>query len=125
MRDAALSMRSLMIVNNDSSTLKSKFLPYVQWVLKVQNQRDPNGIDIRTEPKFNIPRSLSLSLSFSLFLSHYYCIKLLFYLCLGSSALCLIFSLSFPPSLPLSLFLSPLSFHKWDSIHRRLVSSPI
>jgi glucoamylase len=56
MRDAALSMRSLLIVNNDSSTLQEKFVPYVQWVLRVQNQPDPNGIDIRTEPKFNIPR---------------------------------------------------------------------
>ena len=28
---------------------------YVQWVLKVQNQDDPHGIDIRTEPKYTIP----------------------------------------------------------------------
>ncbi len=29
--------------------------PYVSWVQTVQNQADPNGIDIRTEPKFEIP----------------------------------------------------------------------
>jgi glucoamylase len=28
---------------------------YVQWVLRVQSENDPNGIDVRTEPKFNLP----------------------------------------------------------------------
>lgn len=28
---------------------------YVQWVLRVQNEPDPNGIDVRTEPKFFLP----------------------------------------------------------------------
>lgn len=33
------------------ATVKS----YVNWVLKVQSESDPNGIDVRTEPKFNLP----------------------------------------------------------------------
>lgn len=28
---------------------------YVQWVLRVQNEPDPNGIDVRIEPKFFLP----------------------------------------------------------------------
>jgi len=28
---------------------------YASWVAKVQNQSDPNNIDVRTEPKFEIP----------------------------------------------------------------------
>ena len=28
---------------------------YVNWVLRVQNEPDPNGIDIRVEPKFELP----------------------------------------------------------------------
>ena len=28
---------------------------YVKWVLQVQNEPDPNGIDVRIEPKFNLP----------------------------------------------------------------------
>jgi glucoamylase len=55
MRDAALSMRALMITNNDTDLVNQKMQSYVQWVLKVQNQADPNNIDIRTEPKFTIP----------------------------------------------------------------------
>eukprot|EP01094_Clydonella_sp_ATCC50884_P027108 TRINITY_DN7654_c0_g1_i1.p1 TRINITY_DN7654_c0_g1~~TRINITY_DN7654_c0_g1_i1.p1 ORF type:complete len:425 (-),score=122.80 TRINITY_DN7654_c0_g1_i1:79-1215(-) len=28
---------------------------YTQWVLRVQSEADPNGIDVRTEPKYNLP----------------------------------------------------------------------
>lgn len=28
---------------------------YVQWVLRNQEDQDPNGIDVRGEPKFNLP----------------------------------------------------------------------
>lgn len=28
---------------------------YVQWVLNVQNEPDPNGIDVRIEPKYFLP----------------------------------------------------------------------
>ena len=54
MRDGALSMNTYMMVTNftyHSQTMKN----YVQWVLNVQNEKDPNNIDIRTEPKFNLP----------------------------------------------------------------------
>lgn len=28
---------------------------WVQWVLTTMSENDPNGIDVRTEPKFNLP----------------------------------------------------------------------
>lgn len=28
---------------------------FVQWVLKVQSETDPSGIDVRIEPKFELP----------------------------------------------------------------------
>ncbi len=40
-------MRALMITNNDTDLVDAKMQSYVQWVLKVQNQNDPNGIDVR------------------------------------------------------------------------------
>jgi len=56
MRDGALTMRCLQETNPGSfgdveSTVKS----YIQWVLHNQNEADPNGIDVRTEPKFELP----------------------------------------------------------------------
>ena len=53
-RDGALSMHALQIVSN--FTFFNPYMQsYVQWVLKVQNEADPNGIDVRTEPKYNLP----------------------------------------------------------------------
>mmetsp|Transcript_43627 Transcript_43627/g.61314 ORF Transcript_43627/g.61314 Transcript_43627/m.61314 type:complete len:548 (+) Transcript_43627:16-1659(+) len=54
MRDAALSMRTLMIVNNDTDLVNSKMQQYVSWVLNIQNKNDDN-VDVRVEPKFDIP----------------------------------------------------------------------
>eukprot|EP01035_Chromulina_nebulosa_P040951 gene40951-55347_t len=56
MRDGALTMRCLQETNPDSfSSIEETVKAYVQWVLKVQNEADPNNIDIRTEPKFELP----------------------------------------------------------------------
>jgi len=40
-------MRALMITNSNVTLVTEKMQSYVQWVLKVQNQPDPNGIDVR------------------------------------------------------------------------------
>jgi glucoamylase len=56
MRDAALSMRCLQDTNTGSfSDIEGIVKSYAQWVLKVQNEGDPNGQDVRTEPKFMLP----------------------------------------------------------------------
>ena len=47
MRDAALSMRTLMITNNDTDVVNPLMQAYVQWVLNVQSKKDPNNIDVR------------------------------------------------------------------------------
>lgn len=56
MRDAALSMKTYIEINDsDYNTIKDKLRAYHNWVSKVQNQTDPNNIDVRIEPKFTIP----------------------------------------------------------------------
>ncbi len=56
MRDGALSWRTFIEINdNKLSAIESKMKAYVQWVLRVQNEPDPNQIDVRIEPKFNLP----------------------------------------------------------------------
>ena len=56
MRDAGLTMKSWMdIHDNDYKALKDVLTAYVGWVKKVQNKVDPNKIDVRIEPKFEIP----------------------------------------------------------------------
>ena len=56
MRDAGLTMKSWMdIHDNDYEAIKDVLTAYVGWVKKVQNQFDPNKIDVRVEPKFEIP----------------------------------------------------------------------
>lgn len=56
MRDGSLSMRAYMDINdNNYSVIQSKMSDYIQWVLNVQSEADPNNIDIRIEPKFNLP----------------------------------------------------------------------
>lgn len=54
MRDGALSMRTYMEVNDDYSTVRHKMESYTNWVAKLQTKQD-NNVDVRTEPKFNIP----------------------------------------------------------------------
>jgi len=56
MRDAALTIKNYMDINDqDYNSIKDIVGNYVKWVQKVQNQSDPQGIDIRVEPKFEIP----------------------------------------------------------------------
>lgn len=55
MRDSALSMRTLMQTNNNTALVEAKMKKYVQWVLANQVAPDPNGIDVRVEPKFMLP----------------------------------------------------------------------
>ena len=52
-RDGALSMRAWQQISTDGAfPLMNN---YAQWVLGVQSKADPNGIDIRTEPKYMLP----------------------------------------------------------------------
>merc|ERR550517_655585 len=56
MRDAGLSIKTWMDINdNDYETVKPELQAYLGWVGKVQHKNDPNGIDVRIEPKFTIP----------------------------------------------------------------------
>lgn len=55
MRDGALTMRCLQETASNFSDVESTVKSYAQWVLRNQAQSDPNGQDIRTEPKFNLP----------------------------------------------------------------------
>eukprot|EP00437_Effrenium_voratum_P038501 CAMPEP_0181469382 /NCGR_PEP_ID=MMETSP1110-20121109/37989_1 /TAXON_ID=174948 /ORGANISM="Symbiodinium sp., Strain CCMP421" /LENGTH=589 /DNA_ID=CAMNT_0023594285 /DNA_START=77 /DNA_END=1847 /DNA_ORIENTATION=+ len=54
-RDGALSTHALLATAEKLADVDEHLQHYVQWVLKVQNQADPHGIDIRTEPKYTIP----------------------------------------------------------------------
>jgi glucoamylase len=56
MRDGALTMRCLQDTNPGNFTdIEGIVKSYSQWVLHNQNEADPNGIDVRTEPKFMLP----------------------------------------------------------------------
>ena len=56
MRDAGLSIKAWMDINdNDYNAVKDVLEAYLGWVGKVQQKNDPNGIDVRIEPKFTIP----------------------------------------------------------------------
>lgn len=56
MRDGALTMRTLQETNpGNFSDIESTVKSYVSWVLKEQSASDPNGQDVRTEPKFMLP----------------------------------------------------------------------
>lgn len=53
MRDAALTMRTYIEINNfQLSVVENKMKAYVGWVSRVQKLTDPNGYDIRINPKF-------------------------------------------------------------------------
>ena len=56
MRDAALTMRTYMEINDLSlSVVEERMKAYVGWVKHVQSETDPNGFDIRINPKFELP----------------------------------------------------------------------
>ncbi|CAG0921493.1 unnamed protein product [Notodromas monacha] len=56
MRDAGLSIKAWLDINeNDYSVVQEEVGAYALWVEKVQHKVDPNGIDVRIEPKFSIP----------------------------------------------------------------------
>lgn len=56
MRDGALSMKDWMEINdNDLNAVRVEMDAYAGWVAMVQGKFDPNGIDVRVEPKFYIP----------------------------------------------------------------------
>ena len=56
MRDAGLTIKAWMDINDDNYEVVQEVLDaYVRWVSMVQKKEDPNKIDIRIEPKFEIP----------------------------------------------------------------------
>eukprot|EP01089_Gocevia_fonbrunei_P016118 TRINITY_DN4924_c0_g1_i1.p1 TRINITY_DN4924_c0_g1~~TRINITY_DN4924_c0_g1_i1.p1 ORF type:complete len:526 (-),score=98.74 TRINITY_DN4924_c0_g1_i1:46-1623(-) len=55
MRDASLSMGTLLLTSNNKSLISTTFTSWVKWVTHVQSDADPHGIDVRTEPKFTLP----------------------------------------------------------------------
>ena len=55
-RDAALSMKNFMFINDFSlSDIQTNMNAYVGWVVRMQSEADPNNIDVKIEPKFNLP----------------------------------------------------------------------
>jgi glucoamylase len=56
MRDAGLSIKAWIDINdNDYNKVRDALEGYAGWVSKVQHKADPNNIDVRIEPKFEIP----------------------------------------------------------------------
>lgn len=55
MRDGALTMRTVQETASNFTSIEDTMKTYVQWVLNVQSEADPNGQDVRTEPKFMLP----------------------------------------------------------------------
>ena len=54
MRDAGLSMRTILRTfpnktSADQKVLLQRMYSWAQWVLRVQAQTDPNGIDVRAD----------------------------------------------------------------------------
>lgn len=55
-RDGSVTMRAYMQINDyDLNTITSNMESYIQWVIRVQNENDPNGFDVRIEPKYTLP----------------------------------------------------------------------
>ena len=53
MRDGALTMRTFMEINDmDLTKIEAKMKSYVSWVKNVQGKTDPQGFDVRINPKF-------------------------------------------------------------------------
>lgn len=55
MRDGALTMRTYQEINSNFTSIESTMKTFVNWVLHTQSESDPNGQDVRTEPKFELP----------------------------------------------------------------------
>merc|ERR1711963_489236 len=56
MRDAGLSIKAWLDINdNDLEKVEEILTAYAGWVKRVQGKTDPNDIDVRIEPKFEIP----------------------------------------------------------------------
>jgi glucoamylase len=55
MRDGALTMRTYQEITSNFTTMESTMKTFVDWVLHTQSESDPNGQDVRTEPKFELP----------------------------------------------------------------------
>lgn len=57
MRDAALTMRTILRVNGSQLHVNDNghVFHYVDWVLRAQAASDPHQMDVRIEPKFNLP----------------------------------------------------------------------
>jgi glucoamylase len=56
MRDGGLCIKTWLEINDNAyEAVRSELEAYVGWVAKVQQKPDPNGIDVRVEPKFTIP----------------------------------------------------------------------
>lgn len=56
MRDGALTMRAVQETNTEGfGAIINTVKAYAQWVVHNQNEHNPNGQDIRTEPKFMLP----------------------------------------------------------------------
>lgn len=56
MRDGALTMRTYMEINDmDLTKIEAKMKSYVNWVKVVQGKTDPQGFDVRINPKFELP----------------------------------------------------------------------
>jgi glucoamylase len=53
-RDGALTMDCLQGYTNSSFSYKYSS-DYLRWIQLVQSKKDPNGIDVRIEPKYEIP----------------------------------------------------------------------
>jgi glucoamylase len=54
-RDGALTMRALQETSPSTVDVTSYMKSYTQWLIREQGMSDPNGIDTRIEPKFNLP----------------------------------------------------------------------
>jgi len=54
-RDGALSMATMLSVAEFDADISTRFEHYTQWVLRVQSEADPHGIDVRAEPKYMLP----------------------------------------------------------------------
>ena len=59
-RDGGLSMDTLQSFTNTSFSAKYSSM-YFEWIQKIQNEKDPNGIDVRIEPKYEIPSGQAYS----------------------------------------------------------------
>lgn len=62
MRDGGLSMRTILRTWPNATASQRAFVAakmdgFVHWVVRAQNQPDPHGIDVRVEPKFNLPNA--------------------------------------------------------------------